>query len=154
MRREVQKRDVEERSRYCPRTGADIEDRDRRRDKDGETRNKNQRGGYGAPIIVPATPNSELAKLLREIAEQEPNRSKRFKIVEKGGRTIERSLMRPNPGGSEGCEKEDCPVCKQGEGGRRCHVNGICYDIKCKTCQDAIYFANLGPGYPFGNSFG
>ena len=26
MRREVQKRDVEERSRYCPRTGADIEE--------------------------------------------------------------------------------------------------------------------------------
>ena len=113
---------------------------ERRRAKQQKKKNWNKKGGYGAPIIVPATPNSELAKILREVAEQEPDRSKRFKIVERGGRTIERTLMRPNPVGSEGCMKDDCPVCKQGQGGKRCHVSGICYDIKCKSCQDAVYY--------------
>ena len=50
---------------------------ERRRAKQDKKRNWNKKGGYGAPIIVPATPNSELATILREIADQEPN-SKRF----------------------------------------------------------------------------
>ena len=41
-RREVQKRDVEEMSRYCPRTGADIEEQKTGIDKDREIRNRNQ----------------------------------------------------------------------------------------------------------------
>ena len=113
---------------------------ERRREKQLKKKNWNKKGGYGAPIIVPATPNSELVKMLREIADQETNRSKRFKIVEKGGRTIERSLMRPNPIGVEGCLMNDCPVCPQGGGGRQCHAGNVCYDIKCKTCEDAVYY--------------
>ena len=119
---------------------SDFQRVERRKAKQHKKKNWNKKGGYGAPIIVPATPAGELAKLLREIADQEPNKSKRFKIVERGGRTVERSLMRPNPAASEGCKKLDCPVCQHGEGGRRCHVSGICYDIKCKECQDAVYF--------------
>ena len=76
--------------------------------------------------------------MLREIAEQEPNRKQRFKIVEKGGRTIERSLMKPNPGGREGCQNEDCPVCP--DGGKQCHLSNVQYSIKCKPCTDAVYF--------------
>ena len=44
-RREVQKEDVEEMSRYCPRTGADIEEQKTGIDKDREIRNKNQSKG-------------------------------------------------------------------------------------------------------------
>ena len=35
--------------------------------------------------------------MLREVAETETDKKLRFKIVEKGGKTIERCLMRPNP---------------------------------------------------------
>lgn len=48
--------------------------------------------------------------------------------------------MRPNPIGDEGCSKSDCPVCKQSGGGRQCHTNNVCYDIKCMPCEDAIYY--------------
>ena len=113
---------------------------ERRKAKQDKKRNWTKKGGYSAPIIVPATPNSELAKMLRQIADQETNRSKRFKIVGKGGRTIESSLMRPNPMGSEGCQRNDCPVCTQNGGGKRCHVSNVCYDIKCRPCEDAVYF--------------
>ena len=43
MRREVQKRDVEERSRYCLRTGADIEEQEIgiEEEKTSRTNNKN-----------------------------------------------------------------------------------------------------------------
>ena len=49
--------------------------------------------------------------MLREVAETETDKKLRFKIVEKGGKTIERSLMRPNPTGDSQCNKPKCPVC-------------------------------------------
>ena len=78
--------------------------------------------------------------MLKEVAERETDKNLRFKIVEKGGRTIERSLMRPNPIGSEGCGKKDCPVCEQEGGGKLCHKCNICYYIKCRKCDGAIYY--------------
>ena len=60
-------------------------------------RNWSKKGDYVAPIIVPATTNSELAKMLREVAETETDKKLRFKIVEKGGKTVERCLIKPNP---------------------------------------------------------
>ena len=44
---------------------------ERRKAKIQKKRDWGTKGGYIAPIIVPATPNSELAKSLREIAESE-----------------------------------------------------------------------------------
>ena len=101
---------------------------------------KSETGAWGAPIIIPPTPNSELAKMLKEIADQEPNQKMRFKIVERGGRTIERSLMRPNPLGHEGCNKNDCPICTQSGGGKLCHKGNVCYSFDCQApgC-DAAY---------------
>ena len=93
-----------------------------------------KKGGYGAPIIIPSTPNSELAKMLREVADQETNKKMRFKIVEKGGMTIGRSLMRPNPIGSGKCGKEDCHPCQSGS--NNCHLNEVCYGFECDTCRE------------------
>ena len=41
-------------------------------------------GGYTAPIMVPSTPNGELAKMLREVVEKEQQEGIKFKIVETG----------------------------------------------------------------------
>ena len=71
--------------------------------------------------------------MLRGIADQEPNPKKRFRIIEKGGPTIERSLMKPNPIGKEGCEKSDCIVCNQVGGGKLCHKGNVCYTMDCKV---------------------
>ena len=112
---------------------------ERRKEKRWKAKNWNKKGGYGAPIIVPATPNSELARVLREVAETQTNKSMRFKVVEKGGKTIERSMMKPNPIGGTGCNKDDCPACRTGSS-KMCHVCNICYTIKCKPCEDAVYY--------------
>ena len=106
---------------------------ERRKDKQQKKRNwnKGRKGACGPPIIIPATPNSELAKMLQEIADQEPNPKLRFKIIEKGGQTIERAVMKPNPIGSEGCDKSDCIVCK--ENGKNCHKGNVCYTMECKV---------------------
>ena len=113
---------------------------ERRREKRLKKKNWNKRGGYGSPIIIPSTPNGELAKMLKEVADQETNRKHRFKIVEKGGMTIERSLMRPNPIGNDKCGKEDCEACKSGS--KMCHKNNVGYNFECKPCAelDAKYF--------------
>ena len=61
---------------------------ERRKEKLRKKRNWNkssQKGPCGPPIIIPSTPNSELARMLRGIADQEPNPKKRFRIIEKGG---------------------------------------------------------------------
>ena len=109
---------------------------ERRKEKLRKKRNWNkssQKGPCGPPIIIPSTPNSELARMLRGIADQEPNPKKRFRIIEKGGPTIERSLMKPNPIGKEGCEKSDCIVCNQVGGGKLCHKGNVCYTMDCKV---------------------
>ena len=68
--------------------------------------------------------------MLKGIADQEPNTKQRFRIIEKGGPTIERSLMKPNPIGKTGCDKSDCIVCKEGE--KLCHKGNVCYMMDCK----------------------
>ena len=42
---------------------------------------------------MPSTPDSELAKMLREVAEKESEAGIKFKVVEKGGTTIEKMLQ-------------------------------------------------------------
>ena len=111
---------------------------ERKKQKKIKKRNWSKKGDYVAPIIIPATPNSELAKMLREVAETETDKRLRFKIVEKGGKTIERSLMRPNPTGDSQCKKPKCPVCPSG--GTMCHKHNICYKYKCNICEEDVVY--------------
>ena len=111
---------------------------ERKKQKKLKKRNWSKKGDYVAPIIIPATPNSELAKMLKEVAETETDKKLRFKIVEKGGKTIERSLMRPNPIGDSQCNKPKCPVCPSG--GTMCHKHNICYKYKCNVCEEDVVY--------------
>ena len=61
-------------------------------------------GGFNVPLFVPHTPNGELAKKMRGAeAQNHQGRRIRFKIVEKGGVTLENLLRRSNPWSAEGC---------------------------------------------------
>ena len=31
-------------------------------------------------------------------------------------------------------------MCRKEGGGKQCHDCNVCYDIRCKPCQDAVYF--------------
>ena len=99
---------------------------------------------HTAPIIVPSTPNDELARRLCTIAESEGVPGLTFKVVERGGRKIVNQLQKTNPTGSSGCFKEDCPVCKQpGGGGGGCHKNNVTYQYACEE-DGAVYTAETG----------
>ena len=78
---------------------------------------------------MPSTPNSELAKKMRKVAEDFAECGVKFKIVEKGGITLGRMLQRPNPFSSGTCAKPDCTMCEQG--GRSCHKMNVAYQYEC-----------------------
>ena len=97
---------------------------------------------YIAPIIVPATPNSELAKELQRVADEESDGKIRLKVVERGGKSVENHLVNVNPTGSDECGDEKCPFCAQpggAGGGKICHKNKILYEAKCLKCPDSKY---------------
>ena len=103
---------------------------ERRKEKSMKKRNSANKGGYSAPIIVPSTPGGILCKMLREVAESEPDI--RFRVIEKGGITLEKMLSKPNPTASEGCGHSECVGCKQEGGIRKCQKVNCMYSYTCR----------------------
>ena len=104
------------------------------------------KGGYDVPLFVPHTPGGELAKRMRKAeAQNHQGRKIRFKIVEKGGVTLEKMLRRSNPWSSENCGRADCFPCQGGEGGT-CWREGVTYTVFCVECGEkvAAYFGESG----------
>jgi hypothetical protein len=97
-----------------------------------------KRGGYDVPLFVPYTPRGELAKRMRE-KEAQNNQGKRirFRIVEKGGITLEQKLRRSNPWAGENCGRPKCFPCKS-DGGGNCWRESITYTLNCEECGDEI----------------
>ena len=98
------------------------------------------------PLFVPHTPGGELAKRMREAeAKNHQGRKIRFKIVEKGGVTLENLLRRSNPWSAESCGRPDCFPC-QGERGGMCWREGVTYTLYCQECGEevAAYFGESG----------
>ena len=109
----------------------------RRKEKRRKKNNWATKKGHIAPIFVPATPGSELAKSMREIAEREAKDGIHFNIVEMGGRTMKSELQRSNPTATPGCEKADCLACVEDRGaGGKCHKNNVNYEIVCTECPE------------------
>ena len=134
-----QKRDVAEETPLNRPTG--YRKVERRREK--KIKKKSWTGGeYIAPIIIPATPNSELAKELQKVADEESDGRIKLRVVERGGSSVESQLVRLNPTGSDECGDQKCDVCPQpggAGGGKICHKNNILYEAKCRKCPDSKY---------------
>ena len=56
-----------------------------------------------------------------------------IKVVERAGATLKSILQRSNPFGVGDCNRGNCLLCAQGEGGD-CRTRGCVYEIKCKDC--------------------
>ena len=69
------------------------------------------------------------------MAEEEGKEGIKFNIIESGGKTLKRELMRSNPTATQGCRKDDGPCCadERGRGGpcQRANVN---YEVECMEC--------------------
>ena len=109
----------------------------RKMEKKKRKQNWSNKGGYVAPIIVPSTPNGELADLLRRVVQTEAGNSgdMKFKIVESGGRTLKSLLQRSNPTATAGCSDGSCIACRgdRGKGGD-CRKTNVTYEIECGLC--------------------
>jgi hypothetical protein len=116
---------------------------ERMRSKRKKKHNWATRGGFIAPIIIPPTPNSELLSMLKDVAEKEALPGMKFKIVESGGKTIQRAVQRSNPTASGCCQRGDCVACTgASEGTGSCRKSNVVYEFSCQLCpenQQAVY---------------
>ena len=105
-----------------------------------------RKGGYDVPLFVPHTPGGELARRMRtKEAENNQGRRVRFKIVEKGGMTLEQRLRRSDPWSGGPCGRRRCFPCRR-EGGGDCWAEGVAYSLWCLECgyQVARYQGETG----------
>ena len=75
--------------------------------------------------------------MLREVAENESEAGIKFKVVEKGGMTIEKMLQNSNPTASGKCGKSNCIMDNQPGGGKQCHKSNVMYEWKCEQCESS-----------------
>ena len=118
----------------------------RQRRKEMQGKEWYRQGGYDVPLFVPHTPRGELAQRMRaKEAENNQGRQIRFKIIEKGGVSLEQKLRRSNPWSGEKCGRPRCFPCMSEEGGN-CWVEGVTYSLWCGQCgrQVAQYKGETG----------
>ena len=88
-------------------------------------------------LFVKQTPNGVLAKRLQKV---ENDISKltgdRVKIVERGGTSVKKMLIKSNPWAGSLCGRENCLPCMFGDGQQDCFSKGVVYDLTCTTCDD------------------
>ena len=117
----------------------------RRMEKDKKKNSWSTRGGHIAPIFVPPTPSGELARALREIADNEAEAGIHFKIVETGGATVQSMLQKANPTETSGCENLQCVSCQSERGrGGNCRGCGINYQLECQLCPEGSKSVYIG----------
>ena len=113
-----------------------------------------RKGGYDVPLFVPQTPRGELAKRMKEKeAQNNQGRKIRFRIVEKGGITLEQKLRRSNPWSKEKCGRPKCFPCKTDDGGN-CWRESVTYTLICEECGETVaaYIGETGRnGYSRGS---
>ena len=111
-----------------------FEEDQRRRKKELEKKNWFRKGGYSVPLFVPHTPGGELVRRMKEKeAENNQGRKIRFKIVGKGGVSLEQKFRRSNPWKGEKCGRPKCFPCMK-DGGGDCWREGVCYTLWCVEC--------------------
>ena len=109
----------------------------RRIDKAKKKYTWSTKGGYTAPIIIPSTPDSELLRLLRGVAEKEAVPGLRFKVLEAGGTTVKHITQRSNPTATPGCSDISCVGCRPERGSAgRCRQGNVGYEMECSLCTE------------------
>ena len=89
-------------------------------------------GGFDVPLFVPHTPRGELAQQMRaKEAENNQVRKIRFKIIEKGGVTLEQKLRKFKPWAGARYGRQQCFLCRSDQGGN-CWREGVTYSLVCE----------------------
>jgi hypothetical protein len=76
--------------------------------------------------------------MLREVANAVTMPGLNFKIVEGGGKTVQRAVQRSKPTASGNFNCGDCLACKEGtQNGGICRKSNVLYEIACELCPEA-----------------
>ena len=74
---------------------------------------------------------------MRTVTEAEALPGLKFRIVEGGGKTVQRAVQQSNPTASNGCQGRDCLACKGGAGsGVSCRKSNVVYRLDCNLCPE------------------
>ena len=97
-----------------------------------------RKGGFTSTLTVPATPNGELAEVVRKNLEQgrQPPGT-RIKVLEDGGISAKQSIVKSNQFPKQNCDREDCLLCYHQDGNNprmTCAVSSIGYEGACTRC--------------------
>ena len=102
-------------------------------------------------LFVPATPDAELAERVRKVLEEEgPRLGMSIRVVETGGLSLKRQLVRTDLAAGKPCRQEDCPPCLSGQRGGLLHQrSGALYRGSCLLCPEqdkgtAVYTGETG----------
>ena len=102
-------------------------------------------------LFVPATPDAELAERVRKVLEEEgPRLGMSIRVVETGGLSLKRQLVRTDVAAGKPCRQEDCPPCLSGQRGGLLHQrSGALYRGSCLLCPEqdkgtAVYTGETG----------
>ena len=99
-----------------------------RQDLTKRRKNWFRKGGFESVMFVPATPGSQLRRMIEEEIE---GSSLKIKVVEKAGIRVKKILQINNPFKDRTCNEDNCLVCSTtGEG--RCRKTGVTYQVSCK----------------------
>ena len=127
----LKKYDKSKRVRSQTRESNSVEDPTSHRNKGMKQQWYMKNGRYESVMFVEATPDSELAKKIREIVKKQ---GLRIMIVEKAGITIKGLLQRSNPFGTNHCRRDDCMICTSGCS-VDCRLRGCVYEYTCVPCN-------------------
>ena len=103
-------------------------------------------------LFLPATPNGELAEMARKVVEEEsPRLGLSIRVIEKGGVSLKRTLVRTDLAAGDPCKQADCQAClsNPGEGGGLLHQrSGALYRGTCSLCaalgRSTVYHGESG----------
>ena len=83
--------------------------------------------------------------MLKDVAETEAIPGMKFKIVESGGRTIQRTIQRSNPTASSSCHRGDCVACVGAtECNSSCRKSNVLYEFSCQLCPESKRAVYIG----------
>ena len=94
-------------------------------------------GDVQSVLFVPATPDSILAKMIRDCEERNSQgRSVKIKIVERSGRSVKNHLAPNYPWAPHTCSDKDCFPCSTSTSIKiSCRKPGVGYKISCTICS-------------------
>ena len=94
---------------------------------------------FEAVLFIPHTPKEELRKNIQRREDQlsQALGVRRVKVVERGGISLEHILCDKNPWSKKWCGRNECRVCRKGEGQLgKCRKEGVVYQVECGKCKE------------------